>query len=65
MDFSHLHNMIDALSLHECVMLLYYFGPDLYGDVAEDVFLAPDDPRTLKKARNALHDVLHRENQAN
>ena len=63
MDKKHLHSLIDAYSLHECVMLLYYFAPDLYESIAEDVFFLPDDPRTLKEARDALNEVLRRESK--
>ena len=65
MDQKHLHSLIDAYTLHECVMLLYYFAPDLYESIAEDVFLAPDDPRTLAKARAALHRALLEECKPN
>lgn len=55
--------LIDAYTLDDCIALLKLFAPDLLRQITDDVYLYPDDPQTLKKARRAVHETRARERQ--
>lgn len=57
--------LIDAYCLRDCVAILAAFAPDLLGALSEDIRLRPDDPKTLEKARRAVHEARAREKRMN
>lgn len=57
--------LIDTYTLDDCISILAFGAPDLLEQIAEDVRLFPDDPKTLSKAKSAVHKAVAREKRIN
>lgn len=65
MDIHFISRLVDQYSLKECIAALIYGAPDLLEDIRDDIDQRPDDPQTIKKARDAVHRALERERKLN
>lgn len=58
-------SIVDLYNLEDCIAALIYGAPDLLEDIRDDIDQRPDDPQTIKKARDAVHRALEREQKLN